>query len=215
MWGNKRLQIKRLISGGLIVNYLCPSRCGHCLYACGPSRSRDYLSLEQAGKNIDAIRKMGCRSVHVGGGEPFLNIKGLSGLIELMRSLGLGLDYVETNSAWFRNPGEAASVLSNLRDAGLNSLLVSMSPFHNEHIPFYKVKGVIEACRRTGVGVFPWIPDFFPEIDSFDDQATHGPEEYESCFGSGYFKKLPSRYWVHYGGRALTTFSKIFSRGPG
>jgi len=41
-----------------------------------------------------------------------------------------------------------------LIEAGVGTLLVSISPFHNAHVPYARVMGVIEACRRTGMQVF-------------------------------------------------------------
>lgn len=37
------LNINSLASGGVITNYYCVSRCGHCLYNCSPGRSKKYL----------------------------------------------------------------------------------------------------------------------------------------------------------------------------
>ena len=85
-----------------------------------------------------------------------------------------------------------------------------MSPFHNEHIPFYKVKGVIEACGEANINIFPWISEFYPEIDGFDDRATHSLAEYEGEYGEDYLSRIPSRYWIHFGGRALKTFSRVY-----
>jgi hypothetical protein len=84
-----------------------------------------------------------------------------------------------------------------------------MSPFHNEFIPFYKVKGVSEACLRTGIGALPWIKAFFREIDSFNDKTTHNLSEYVAKFGVDYLRRIPSRYWIHFGGRALATFREV------
>ena len=61
-----------------------------------------------------------------------------------------------------------AARLESLKSLGLATVLVSISPFHNEHIPFCRVKGVIAACRRTGVAAFPWTNDFYREIDGFE-----------------------------------------------
>lgn len=72
------LKIKSLNSGGVIVNYHCVSRCGHCLYNCGPHRGKHYLTAERAEEIFGRIAAMGCRSVHIGGGEPLLDPDGLA-----------------------------------------------------------------------------------------------------------------------------------------
>ena len=208
------MAIKRLFSGGLIVNYNCTSRCGHCLYACSPQRDKDYIDPARAEDCLRAVKALGCGSVHVGGGEPFINTDGLAAVLEAARSAKVGIEYVETNSSWFKDPGSAREVLAGLRQSGLKRLLISISPFHNEHIPFYKVKGVIEACRQTGLDIFPWIPQFYPEVESFDDARPHPLAEYAERFGRDYLQKITGRYWVHFGGRAAYTFSEIFECLP-
>lgn len=197
-------------SGGVITNYYCTSACGHCLYGCSPQWKKDYIDRETLGKILQKIKSLGCNSIHVGGGEPFLNPDGLKMVVEVVRSYGVHLEYVETNSSWFNGRGSAIEILSSLKESGLSTLLISMSPFHNEHIPFYRVKGVIEACRETDINIFPWISEFYSEIDAFDDRATHALPEYEEKYGGNYLSRLPSRYWIHFGGRALKTFAEVY-----
>jgi hypothetical protein len=184
------------------------------LYACSPAWERNYIDRETTEKNILKIQGLGCSSIHVGGGEPFLNPDGLAMVVETALSLGVQIEYVETNSSWYRDKESACQVLSSLSKRGLSTLLVSMSPFHNEHIPFHKVKGVMEACNAVGTKVFPWILDFYAEVDSFEDKITHAISEYEDKYGRDYLQKLPSRYWIHFGGRALKTFAGVFGTKP-
>jgi len=204
------LQINCLDSGGLITNYYCTSSCRHCLYCCSPRWPKDYMDQEILAQILRKIKSLGCNSVHIGGGEPFLNLNGLEMVVETTLSMGVDIEYVETNSSWYRDSATACQTLSSLHKKGLSTLLISISPFHNEHIPFFKVKGVIEACRKVGMNVFPWIAAFYDELDAFDDKCCHGLSEYEIRYGPDYLRKLPSRYWIHFGGRALKTFAKIF-----
>ena len=210
----KDFVIKRLHSGGVISNYFCTSSCGHCLYLCSPKWKKDYIEKGMLVQIIEKIRRLGCCSIHIGGGEPFLNLGGLKMVVETCRSANIGIEYVETNSSWYKGMNSACEILSSLKERGLSALLVSMSPFHNEHIPFFKVKGVIEACNTVGIKTFPWISDFYSEIDSFDDRKTHSLSEYENRYGPGYLIKLLSRYWIHPGGRALKTYSRISRLTP-
>jgi hypothetical protein len=194
----------------MITNYYCTSRCRHCLYACSPGREKRYLEAETAARNFRKIRELECFSVHIGGGEPLLNPQGLSAVLAVAQEAGVGIEYVETNSSWFTNQDAATALLSDLKKLGLSTLLISISPFHNEHIPFAKVKGVIAACRAAGIQAFPWINEFYREIDFFDEAMPHGLEEYAPRFGADYLKRLPGRYWIHLGGRAVETFKTIY-----
>lgn len=206
--------IERLQSGGVMTNYTCTSRCAHCLCGCSPGWPKDYMDQGMLVKILATIKGLGCRSLHIGGGEPFLDPEGLKAVVETILARGLDIEYAETNSSWYKDPQSARKLLADLRDRGLGNLLVSMRPFHNEHIPFQKVKGVIEACRTAGMNVFPWIPEFYPEIDALDDHITHSLQEYEERYGKEYLGKIPSRYWVHFGGRAIKTFRQIFDLRP-
>ena len=85
-----------------------------------------------------------------------------------------------------------------------------MSPFHNEYIPFARVKGVIEACRSTGMQVLPWVNAFVRDLSRMDDHTAHSMSEFETLFGADYLKRIPDRYWIHLGGRSLRTFRDVY-----
>ena len=198
--------IKRLVSGGLITNYFCVSRCRHCLYNCSPNWEKNYIDPRTAEENLSTIRKLGCSSVHIGGGEPLLRPDALGDVLQIAKRIGVAVDYVETNSAWFQDTLSATATLLKLRKQGLHTLLVSISPFHNEYIPFSKVKGVIEAARQNGIGIFPWVSEFIADLSEMDAAGTHPLAEFEALYGRDYVMRLPQRYWIHMGGRALETF---------
>ena len=204
------MEISRLQSGGIITNYYCTSACGHCLYYSSPRWKKEYMGRDILRLILQKVKNLGCHSVHIGGGEPFLNLDGLEMVVEVVRSLSINIEYVETNSSWFKGRESALEILSGLREKGLPTLLISMSPFHNEYVPFYRVKGVIKACKEAQINIFPWISQFYPEIDSFDDRTTHRLSAYESKYGENYLARIPSRYWIHFGGRALKTFAKVY-----
>jgi hypothetical protein len=149
--------------------------------------------------------------VHIGGGEPLLRPGALGDILEIAANVGVAIDYVETNSSWFKDPDSAKDILLNLSKQGLQTLLVSISPFHNEYIPFAKVKGVIAAARQTGIGIFPWVSEFIADLSKLDATGTHPLAEFEALFGRDYVMCLPQRYWIHMGGRALETFRPYFA----
>ena len=204
--------IRRLMSGGLITNYFCTSSCKHCLYNCSPQWEKRYIEPDTAERNLRTIRSLGCRSVHIGGGEPLLRPDGLAAALRIAHDLGVAVEYVETNSSWFKDSKSAAAFLQDLRSQGLGTLLVSISPFHNEHIPFFKVKGVIEAAREAGVGIFPWVTDFVSDLSQFDAATTHSLAEFSDAFGRNYLLQVLERYWIHMGGRALETFRPLLGQ---
>lgn len=207
-------KIGRLLSGGIITTYSCPSRCAHCLYRCGPQRDKRHIDTRTAESAFETVRKLGCASVHIGGGEPFLDTDTLGEVLEIASRKGVGVEYVETNSAWFRDTESAISVLRRLRKKGLRTLLVSISPFHNAFIPFSKVAGVMDACEKTGIGIFPWVSGFIADVSGFDPKKPHDLNEYLEKYGDDYVSRIPGRYWVHPGGRALETFRPFSDTKP-
>jgi hypothetical protein len=64
------------------------------------------------------------------------------------------------------------------------------------------------------MNIFPWIMDFYSDVNAFDDRKKHAMEEYTDRYGPTYLTQLPSRYWIHFGGRALETFSDVFGMKP-
>ena len=216
--------IRKLFSGGLITNYFCTSRCRHCLYNCSPNREKEYIDSETAEKCFIRVLELGCRSVHIGGGEPMLRPEKLENILKVANRVGMGIDYVETNSSWFKDTESARHILKRLQSKGLDTLLISISPFHNEFIPFSKVKGVIDAGRKVGIGLFLWINDFYKDLSALEPSTTHTFEEFSNKFGKDYLVNTLGRYWVHMGGRALETFrtefpgssaQKILTENPG
>jgi len=208
------LSITRLMSGGLITNYNCTSRCAHCLYACGPNRPKDFITPQRARIYLRTMKRMGCASIHIGGGEPFLDPEGLAYTLEAASLEGVPIEYVETNSSWFRSAEEATELLYDLKKLGLTTLLISISPFHNQYIPLRKPREVMEACRSTGVRIFPWIMDFWADIEVFEANKPHSLASYKERFGLGYLRQLPQRYWIHLGGRAVGLYAGLYDPVP-
>jgi hypothetical protein len=199
-----------LQSGGLITNYNCTSKCRHCLYKCSPARSKDYIDEETTRKNLRMVKKLGCNALHIGGGEPFLQFEKLLGVIKVFREENMQIDYIETNSSWYRDEQQACKMLEQIKSEGVNTLLVSISPFHNEYIPFEKVKGVINACHRVNIHVFPWVMNFYQEMDQLNPGEKHNMEEYQNIYGKNYLAEIPHRYWIHFGGRAIETYAQAY-----
>ncbi len=167
------------------------------------------MDAEVVGEYLQIVRSFGCRSVHIGGGEPLLRPDRLKEILKIAGRSGVSIEYVETNSSWFQDLESATNTLLDLRRRGLGTLLVSISPFHNEFIPFTKVKGVIEACRKTGINVFPWINGFVKELSALDRNTTHPLETFEEKFGKDYLLRILQKYWIHMGGRSLDTFRSV------
>lgn len=202
-------KIPSLYSGGIITNYFCSSRCRHCLYRCSPNLPKNYIDLEVVNIICEVVRKKGSPILHIGGGEPFLRPTKLIKAVEKFLKNGFYIEYVETNSSWWKDDNSNYSILRDLKRIGLKGLLISISPFHNEYIPFFKVIKVINSAKEQGFSIIPWVNDFISDITMLDINSTHTLNEFEEIFGKQYKKSILNRYWIHPGGRAIDFLAEI------
>jgi hypothetical protein len=203
------MKLPPLTSGGLIPTYCCSSACAHCLYGCHPGRDRTYIDRTTADRCFEVVSRQGCRVMHIGGGEPFLRPDALYQVLESAEDAGIHIEYVETNSSWYHGRDRAASILGEIKARGVDTLLLSISPFHNAHIPFGKVSGLMQACAANGVGVFPWTAAMLPEIEAMEPDTIHSLDEYRERYGEGFVLDAMQRYGVVPGGTALKTLAAM------
>ncbi len=200
------MQIRQLSNGGgLIVTYRCTASCAHCLYKSSPRRDPAYMGEGMLRKLLRKAASLGCRSFHIGGGEPFLDPDALLRVIRVMREEGATIDYLETNGFWYRDPDSAAALLERIQEAGCQTLMVSLCPFHIPYIPLYKVEGAIAAAARVGMEFFLWQEQYYRELSSLDKRKTHSLEELEERFGKEYVARAAARFGLWVNGRALQT----------
>ncbi|MBW2458617.1 MAG: radical SAM protein [Deltaproteobacteria bacterium] len=199
------LQIGPLHGGGLVLGYRCSSRCRHCLYGAGPHRRDGEPPSEQALEALlDSLAERGpAARYHIGGGEPFLDMDRLERAVAGLVGRGLALDYVETNAAWVRDRSHAASTLERLAGVGLGCVLVSLSPFHAEHIALRKTLELITAAEQVlSGGAFVWIEPFMADLAG---QPRERPIDLDALLterGDAYARDLCSRYHLVPAGRA-------------
>jgi hypothetical protein len=188
-----------------MVNYRCNAACRHCLYSCSPGRGSGYIDEEAAEKICQLLCRGGCRSVHIGGGEPFLNFEGLLMTVRTLNRFNITIDYVETNAFWAaetENAGKAREKLKRLLAEGVETLCISTDPYHAEYVPCGAPLALAELCEKTGMGYFLWKAEFLPALSRIDPKKTHSRQDLEKSFGD-YVGKTAGLYGIGYGGRAV------------
>lgn len=147
---------------GLILSYQCQSACKHCLYNCGPAW-RDWIEPGEIQRALEMMSIWeGPFQVHITGGEPFINFPLLLRAVELAADLEIPR-YVETNAGWCVNPELGKTRFSALRQAGLQAVLISCSPFHSEKIaPITTIRAIdiavsIFGSHRVMINLPDWI----------------------------------------------------------
>ncbi len=208
------LKIGYLISGGIITNYKCSSKCKHCCYSSSPQWPDDYMTPSMADEIFSILKGLGCGSVHIGGGEPLLKPDKILAVLEAAKKNGVHIEYIETNASWYKDEASAHAILKDLKKYGAHTLLISIDPYHNEYIPFWKVKALMAACSRAEIEVFPWLMDFWSDIDAMDDRRPHSLDEYARLFGREYPLQLAKRYGLNLKGRAFKTYKPMMKKQP-
>ena len=191
------LKIGRLYGGGLVLGYRCSSKCRHCLYGCGPHRTDGGLQTKEQADNILNTMKNYAPLApwHIGGGEPFLNTENLKYIIKGMKSRNLILEYVETNAHWAKDKENTTLTLKELKDAGLNCVLVSVSPFHAEFIkPSYTYNLIESAQKILPNGAFIWVPAFLKTLQEISPDSKLNLIAKIKLLGSSYARQIVQQY---------------------
>ncbi|MCL2060024.1 MAG: radical SAM protein [Oscillospiraceae bacterium] len=196
---------------GIMANYACNAACRHCLYACSPDRGGGYITQAAAEKTCELLIEGGCYSVHIGGGEPFLDFDGLLALVETLGRAGISIDYIETNAYWAEDPG-AAQRLGALRRAGADALCISVDPFHAEYVPVKLPLKLAEICRSAGFGYFLWQERYVRALSKRDAAYSRG--ELERALSRDYIFATAKSYGIRLGGRAVNIEEEFTKNKP-
>ena len=170
---------------GLILTYRCLPNCAHCLYNCGPGW-HDWMSIDavaQALENAYSVWGKGFQ-VHLTGGEPFMNFPLLLQSTRIAVDLGIPV-YVETNVGWCRDKSLAEARFRQLREAGMEAVLISVSPFHQETIPLQRTLDGISAAREAfgSNRVIVYQSEWLTEMSRHDRMAPVPLSTYAAEYG--------------------------------
>jgi hypothetical protein len=185
-----------------MVNYRCNAACRHCLYACSPTREAGYITLEMTRKVCRLLRAGRCRSVHIGGGEPFLDFDGLVMVVQELNSAGIQLEYVETNGFWASMP-DAPERLRRLLAVGVDTLCISLDPFHAEYVAYSKPLRLARLCDEAGMNYFLWKEQFLSPLSRLEADKSHSRAEMEARLSPAYIRDTARAYGIRLGGRAV------------
>jgi len=141
---------------GIMVNYQCTAACQHCLYASSPAWQDGYITEATMRDVCQMLRKYGCTSIHIGGGEPFMDFEGLCMVARMARDHGITIEYVETNAYWATDEATIRDRLRQLRHVGIDAFCISNDAYHAEFIDPALPKRLAAVCQREGFGHFMW-----------------------------------------------------------
>jgi hypothetical protein len=222
MWSDPRVtmpaSIPPLVGGGIMPTWRCTNSCRHCLYDCSPRKPDEWISAEMTTRTLSALaRERSLREIHIGGGEPCLDLERLAELVRHTTQSGLPLAYVETNAFWCSDREATLAGMRRLHDAGLSGLLVSVSMFHNEFVPFGSMQNAVEVAREVfgPWGVIVYLPHLYELLARLPGDGKRSLEEFCRLTGMALdSEQLPRLYGVIPGGRAARALRHCYASRP-
>jgi MoaA/NifB/PqqE/SkfB family radical SAM enzyme len=176
------------------------------------------MSIEMAERvvaQLAAERRL--TGVHLAGGEPTIRLDLLVEVIRMAASAGVCLSYVETNAHWCSDREETEDTLRRLKEAGLPGILVSVSMFHNEFIPFRNSRNCVEAARAVlgWESTHIYLPHMYGILAKMPDDGRHSLEEFVAWAGlEGRPELVAQLYSVIPSGRAVDALRDAFPSRP-
>lgn len=201
-----------LVDGGIMLSYHCTNACRHCAYRCSPARPDEWMEpkmIEKVFKTLSAERRL--NSVHLAGGEATLRMDVLGKALDVAAREGVRISYLETNGHFATSQEEAGEVFSSLKEKGLNAVLISASPFHNEFIPFERTRTAVNAATEVfgEAGVLVWISDMYRAMAALPEDRTNTLDEFLSTHNIAH-SDIPTIYPITPHGRAVETLRSSF-----
>lgn len=202
------IKIDKLISGGLVTNYDCSANCAHCRHKASPYRTKGFITEEITARILSKLENLGCQSLHIEGGEPFLYPEHLIKTVKQINKSKITLEHIVTNCSWYKNQKDALKLLQKLQDHGLRRLVLKVGPFQNAFIPLKKVKQVQQTASLLGIQAMVWDNEIYPDVAAFDETKTHPISKYIKTYGSGFMEKVADCQNVNFAGRSFNAYEK-------
>lgn len=204
--------MKTPIGSGIITNYNCTASCRHCMFASSPECEKEFITAEKAEEIAILLEESGCNSVHIGGGEPFMNFDALCTLIGALNRHCIDVDYIETNAFWCKDRDFVKARLEKLRELCVTCIMASVDPFHIEFVPLERPLLLCEILKEMGFDYFIWQQKFLKRLSVLDITKTHSRKELEETLGRDYITETAAEYGLGMNGRALAIAGEIYQK---
>jgi len=202
--------MKTPLYSGIITNYHCPAACRHCMFASAPSCAKAYMTEESAEKLASLLREAGTSSVHIGGGEPFMDFNGLCQVVKILHRYDIDIDYIETNAFWCKDVLLVENRLRQLMDLGVSTIMASVDPYHIEYVPLERPLMLCKAAEKCGMEYFIWQQRYLQRLSRLDPTVTHTKSEIAAVLGEDYISQTAAEYGLGINGRALSIADSLY-----
>lgn len=141
------------------VTYLCSGKCRHCYSIV---EQENFPKQIDKSLSVEIVRKVGEKyhpeSVMTFGGEPLLFPEIVYAVHNEATDVGIPIRSVITNGYWSNDVKKVEEIAIKLKEAGVNSIDISVDAFHQEYIPLDIVRKAAEACLKVGIEDVSWDP---------------------------------------------------------
>jgi MoaA/NifB/PqqE/SkfB family radical SAM enzyme len=146
-------------------------------------------------------------SVHITGGEPFLNWPHLETILRAAKSEKLGtIEQIETNASWASDPQIIGRRLRFLNENGIRCLKISCDPFHQEFVKIENVR-LLASMAQEILGPDRVLVRWQKYLDNpADDPASLSPADRDDCH-----KQCLIDYPCRFTGRAAGSLAELMS----
>lgn len=137
---------------GLFLTRRCPIKCAHCLVGSAPENSDpEESAVVQFARSIAQSHRL--QHVCITGGEPFLRLRLMKEILELLRTSNK-LFSVVTSAFWATSVAHSKRLLQNVFERGLPyRLWVSIDSHHSEFVEAKKYSNLIWAAHELKIPV--------------------------------------------------------------
>lgn len=130
----------------------CTAQCKMCCFGCS-SNTKEKMPLEWIDKIIEESTQIDTvETIGFSGGEPFLEYQSLISEIKHAKSVGKKA-ICTSNGFWGVTYDRALEIVSEIQEAGLDRLSLSVDQFHGEYVSVDKIKNILRASSEKSLPV--------------------------------------------------------------
>ena len=132
----------------------CTGRCKHCQNG-DPVNTKEHIDADAAVKAIrEVCENYKIKTVMTFGGEPLLYPETVCTIHKAATELGIAKRQIITNGYFSKDKEKIKKVAFDLKESGVNDLLLSVDAFHQETIPLEPVLYFAECAVKAGIPVW-------------------------------------------------------------
>lgn len=135
-----------------LVTKKCTAQCKMCCFECSP-KVQEKMPLEMIEGIINQAAEISAiETIGFSGGEPFLEYDIL--IKEMKHAKSVGKKVICTsNGFWGTTYERAEGIISEVQNAGLDRLSLSVDQFHSEYVSVNNIKNILQASNKKGLAI--------------------------------------------------------------